>query len=387
MVRFAHISDTHLGKKQYDLVEREQDFYNSFEELIDKIIEERVDFVLHSGDLFEHSRPKVEALIEALKGFRKLNKSGIKTYSIPGNHDLMLRKGFRPSLLLFQDYGVRLLGYENKFDVLKNDDLIICGLPYRPKYYSDILKDEIQKLSKIANNHKKRILMLHQGIAPFLSWDDKFELKLTDLPSNFQYYALGHVHRRILQRFGDGFISYPGSSDIWNLHEVEDFKKKGKGFNLVDFDKLEPDIQYVKLEKTRHFDRFSIDCGNFEEELNSVKTKTTELFQRSPKKPVVGINIHGRMKFDSSYYVTKVRNVIDNNILTSRWTFSPIVDGISWDKELAIDSSEILLNFLDKNETNAYFAEEILDLLNERNVEGAIEKAKKFYQEKWKDDS
>ena len=77
MVKFAHISDTHLGYRQYNLEDREFDFYESFNETIDKILEERVDFVIHTGDLFEHYRPKVEALIQAMNGFKRLYEKGI----------------------------------------------------------------------------------------------------------------------------------------------------------------------------------------------------------------------------------------------------------------------------------------------------------------------
>lgn len=387
MVRFAHISDTHLGYKQYNLPEREQDFYNSFDELIDKIIEERVNFVIHSGDLFEHSRPKVEALIQALLGFKKLHEKGIKTYSIAGNHDIQIRKDFRPIQLLYQDYGVRLLDYERKYDIIKNEDIFIGGLPYHPVYYSEILNEEIQEISKTANNYKKRILVLHQGLDAFLPWDQKHELKITDLPSNFHYYALGHVHRRILQKFGDGILSYPGSSDIWNLHEVEDFKEKGKGFNLVDFDGREPTVQFIRLEKTRHFDKFTIDSDNFEDELNRVKNSTYKIYQKSPSKPIVGLNIIGKMKFDSAYYFSKIRQSIEEYVLTYKIKFSPIVEGVPIETKSSVNFSDILLELLDKNKTNTHFAEEILDLLNERNVTEAIELAQKFYKEKWKDDS
>ena len=38
-MRFAHLSDTHLGYRQYGLIDREKDFYDAFERIVDKIIE------------------------------------------------------------------------------------------------------------------------------------------------------------------------------------------------------------------------------------------------------------------------------------------------------------------------------------------------------------
>ena len=45
-MKFAHLADTHLGYRQFGLLEREKDFYEVFDKIIDKIIEEKVDFVL-----------------------------------------------------------------------------------------------------------------------------------------------------------------------------------------------------------------------------------------------------------------------------------------------------------------------------------------------------
>jgi len=76
-MKFAHLADNHLGYRQYNLQEREKDFYNNFVEVIDKIIEERVDFVVHSGDLFEFPKPPIEALLTVLEGLRRLKDRGI----------------------------------------------------------------------------------------------------------------------------------------------------------------------------------------------------------------------------------------------------------------------------------------------------------------------
>ena len=47
-MKFAHLADTHLGYRQFGLLEREKDFYEVFDKIIDRIIEEKVDFVIHS---------------------------------------------------------------------------------------------------------------------------------------------------------------------------------------------------------------------------------------------------------------------------------------------------------------------------------------------------
>ena len=44
--KIAHLADTHLGYRQYGLLEREEDFYDAFNKIIDDIIEK--DFFIKS---------------------------------------------------------------------------------------------------------------------------------------------------------------------------------------------------------------------------------------------------------------------------------------------------------------------------------------------------
>ena len=56
---------------------------------------------------------------------------------------------------------------------------------------------EIDNAAKNHNGHK--ILVLHQGITEF----NKFagEIQSTDLPKNFSYYAMGHLHDKDIKQF------------------------------------------------------------------------------------------------------------------------------------------------------------------------------------------
>ena len=66
-MQFIHMADTHLGYRQYGLSERENDFLEVFDDIIEETVKERPDFVVHSGDLFEYSRPPTKALLTAQK--------------------------------------------------------------------------------------------------------------------------------------------------------------------------------------------------------------------------------------------------------------------------------------------------------------------------------
>ena len=158
----AHIADTHLGYRQYGLFEREIDFYNHFNILIDKIIEEKPDFLIHSGDLFESSRPPTKALLTVQENFLKLKEENIPVYAIAGNHDIVMRKNALPPQVLYKKFGLRLIGSKNPYFI--HEDVFIGGSPYRSKYHSKSLLNSIESLENDAKSYKKKIIILHQSI-------------------------------------------------------------------------------------------------------------------------------------------------------------------------------------------------------------------------------
>ena len=57
---------------------------------------------------------------------------------------------------------------------------------------------------------KSTALVLHQGIDKYFNL--QYELEIGDIPDNFDYYALGHIHNYICDDFGKGKLVYPGSN-------------------------------------------------------------------------------------------------------------------------------------------------------------------------------
>lgn len=227
-MRFAHLADTHLGYRQYNLDEREEDFYRSFQEAVSKIIEAKCDFVVHSGDLFDSPRPHVRAMLEVMHAFERLDREGIKVFTIAGNHDMLFRKGAVPPQRLYSN--IEFLTPKNPFRVFKG--IFVCGLPYHSRIHSRALKERLHLLAKEAREYDTRIILIHQGIDKYFPL--QYELKIGDLPEGFQYYALGHIHKRILDTLGEGVLAYPGSSEMWRIDELQDWKNNGKGFYVVD---------------------------------------------------------------------------------------------------------------------------------------------------------
>jgi DNA repair exonuclease SbcCD nuclease subunit len=311
-MKFAHLADTHLGYRQYGLYEREKDFYEVFDKVIDKIIEERVDFVIHSGDLFETATPSPMALLTFQKGLLKLKGAGIPMYAIAGNHDVVMRKGSIPPHVIFKKLGLKVISTINP--TYLHGDIFIAGLPYYPASHGKALKSKLAELSQKANRHEKSILVLHQGIDKY--FDINYELEIGEIPDNFDYYAMGHIHKYVNDAYGRGRLVYPGSGEIWKTSELPDYKKNGKGFVVVDFDGPKPVVKRVTVDIPREFIERTIEYDELESGIASIR-ETIEGFD---KKPILKLKIND-VKSDTSGVYEIINDELGDFALMIRPTF------------------------------------------------------------------
>ena len=377
-MKFAHLADTHLGYRQFGLYEREKDFYEVFEKITDKIIEEKVDFVIHSGDLFDNSRPSPLALLTFQKCLIKLKNANIPVYAIAGNHDSVLRKGAIPPQVLFKKFGLKVISPINTNYMY--EDVFIAGLPYYSSSQYKNLKNKLSDLSKKAANHEKSILVLHQGIDKYFNL--QYELEIGDVPDNFTYYAMGHLHNFINDDFGEGKLVYPGSSEVWKTSELEDYRKNGKGFVIVDLDGKKPSIDRIKINIPREFIERTLDYNNLASEIEAIK-QTIKDFD---KKPILDLTVNNVTSTSNAHEI--ITEELDDLALMIRPKFKvPGEESIDLiiDKENALGPIEVLSSRLEKydDEEIIKFATELYNLLSKDKSEDAKELMDEFYKEKY----
>ncbi|MHA1450070.1 MAG: metallophosphoesterase family protein [Candidatus Hodarchaeales archaeon] len=239
--RFIHTADTHLGINQprYRTAKdwyRSHDFMKNFEILIDRVKKEDIDFVIHAGDLFNRSKPPASVVKKVIKLLFEvaLLKPVI---IIPGNHERsVIKTGLAGSFsqihvfnrpgtidLLVNGYSVSLSGFPNIRDKF-------------PQKFNNLL-DQTRY-----NNRKSdyRILVMHQLLESAKVGRNNFTfdrrnpetLLLSRLPREFDYIALGHVHRfqRLYPRHIDVPVIYPGSIERASFAETHE----KKGYLVVD---------------------------------------------------------------------------------------------------------------------------------------------------------
>ena len=291
MVRIAHLADTHLGYKQYNLDEREKDIYDSLEEIGDKILEEHADIIIHSGDLFDSPRPTPQAYRAFKKFLTKLDGKA-KIFAVLGDHDRPKSRGLAPQVL-FEDQ-IHILGVngnaEHQSLHIGGEEILIAGLSNLSRTYHPVLVEELKKLGALQLKGKLSVLVLHEGIDKFLPFAGAFEICLDEVPRNFHYCAMGHLHTRIKASFGDGELAYPGSSEIIRRDEINGWKKVGKGFFVVDVEGDDVNVRDVNLDCIRPQIEAKLSYANFEKELESL-VKQIEGMERQP---IVHVQVEGK---------------------------------------------------------------------------------------------
>ncbi len=371
-VLLAHLSDTHLGYRQYNMDEREQDFYEVFEEAVGEILREHVDVLIHTGDFFEAPRPPVKALYVAKEQLSKLRDRGVKVYAVLGDHDLPKRRGMPPHSL-FTEY-LTALGLTKDHDVVRSEgvEVFIGGVHHIPKRYKEGLKEKLRRLAKSAEGYGKSVLALHQSINKFLPFE--YELSFDELPPSFSYIALGHLHRREKAWRGNTLVAYAGSLEITRRDEVEEWKKTGKGFFIVDLSGDQPYLHPVSLTRIRPQLEVKVDVSKLMEELNRVEEKVKAL----TKKPILHLYVEG-LRIDRRRLFETVQSKLAPYLLTWR---PEVVEKAEPEKIKAkegLDWISLFKEAFNGDEELAYFAYELFKLLK-TGSEG-VEEARKLVEE------
>jgi DNA repair exonuclease SbcCD nuclease subunit len=86
--------------------------------------------------------------------------------------------------------------------------------------------------------------VLHQGITEANQFAG--ELNSSDLPNNFTYYAMGHLHDKFVKQFEQlgGTLAYPGSTEMTTS---EGIKETEKGFFIPSLVVISVDPGYARV--------------------------------------------------------------------------------------------------------------------------------------------
>jgi DNA repair protein SbcD/Mre11 len=244
-VRLVHLSDLHLGYRQYQrqtpagINQREADVAAVFRNVIERVIALKPDVVLLAGDIFHNVRPPNPAILHAFQQLSRLTEALPEAIviMIAGDHDTPRSRETVCILRLFERVGVHVVDTNPKRLLFPERQLAVLAVPETLSLPGELKPEE---------GFRYNILMLHGRVPELMSEEDA----LTDRASVnieaarlnaplWNYVALGHYH--VFARLRDN-VFYSGSMEytsarLWvDLSREKARKPPGKVFVEFDLD-------------------------------------------------------------------------------------------------------------------------------------------------------
>ena len=217
-MKFAHLADTHIRNLKYH-----KEYKEVFRKLYMKLKEEKVDCIIHCGDI-AHTKTQISPeFVEMCSDFLFNLAEIAPTYVILGNHDGNLKNSNRqdalspiaqalkhPNLKLLKDSGETEINDQFTINVLSVFDRDNWKLP--------------------TNRDRVNIALYHgavSGVKTDTGWTMESGEDDINIFNNFDYGFLGDIHKTNQLLDAEGRIRYSGSTVQQNHGETND-----KGFLL-----------------------------------------------------------------------------------------------------------------------------------------------------------
>lgn len=206
-MKFVHIADVHfdmpfilLSSKGNMGEKRRLDQRIAFQKVIDYIIQNNVEYLFISGDLYENEHIKTSTIEYINNQFKRIPNT--KVYIVAGNHDPFLKNS--PYNTFSWNDNVTI--FTSEIGVFEEKDACIYGFGF-----DDFTMEESPiNLIEIENKNKLNILLMHSSLNASTTLERAYN-PLTINQVNlfgFDYVALGHIHKK---GFFDKNVVYPGS--------------------------------------------------------------------------------------------------------------------------------------------------------------------------------
>ena len=321
MFKFAHLADCHVGANRDPVLEKLE--LAAFNKAMETCVQEQVDFVLISGDLFHANLPDMHVANEAVKKMKEVRDAGIPIYVIYGSHD------YSPNATSIIDVldSTGLIKKVVKGEVV--DGKLRLGVFVDPKTKAKLIGISGRKAGLEKNYFEildREGLEAEQGFKIFAFHSAVSELKpellaqmesipVSLLPKGFDYYASGHVHRRTESGFpGYDRVVFPGTLFAGYPRDLEDTAKgEERGFYIVYFDDIVQDVKFIEV-SVCGFEYFEYDVTD----KNSVQAKKAlleKLGNIEVKDKIAVIKIRGTLSGGKTSEVSssEIRDLLKDN--------------------------------------------------------------------------
>jgi len=240
-VRLLHTSDWHLGRAfhRVDLIDAQREFLAW---LLVQAVEQNVDAVMVSGDIFDRAVPSVDAVRCASEALRDFSIAKIPVVLIAGNHDSATRLGFGAELAEVSGIHVRTRTADLDRPVTLADDdgdVHIFAIPYLDpdvahtelacaRSHTAVLTASMDRIrSQLVRNPGRSVVLAHAFITGGQPSDSERDIRVGgvgDAPASVfdgvDYVALGHLHGAQQVSGSTAVVRYSGSPLAFSFSEI-----------------------------------------------------------------------------------------------------------------------------------------------------------------------
>ncbi|MCI0347197.1 MAG: DNA repair exonuclease [Chloroflexi bacterium] len=223
MLRLLHTADVHLGARHADLgtqaaAQRERQF-DAFRATVDLALAEKVDAVLIAGDLFDSNTQPRRSVERVAAEFKRLVDARIRTFIVPGTHDVYDRSSIYraydlPAMAGAVDRDLVTVLTPEQGDVhVQALDAVVHGRCFETKRAPT---SPLSGLDAAADDRATwHIGLVHGALAipDRTDADDVVFTKEEIAASGLDYLALGHWHSTQQGKAGGTTYAYSGSPE------------------------------------------------------------------------------------------------------------------------------------------------------------------------------
>ncbi|MEM0129359.1 MAG: DNA repair exonuclease [Thermoplasmata archaeon] len=219
---FAHLSDAHVGAWPRHPSLRAA-LRQAVLRAIDRATEQRVEFLLISGDLFHTAAPDPSEAAPVAAALRRLGDTGARIYAIYGSHDYVAHRTSWLDVLAEAGVFVRVAAdsvraegtrWTLPYVIDPPTGAVIAGISGRPH---SLDREYFRTADSEAFRSERgfRIFQFHAAVEDYLPAPLRGQIagvRREDLPPGCQYYAGGHIHCPYLGEGPDGgLLVNPGT--------------------------------------------------------------------------------------------------------------------------------------------------------------------------------
>jgi len=226
-VRFIHTGDLHLDSPFAGLVTAAPDHVaaalreatiQAWKAIVDLALEERVDFVVVAGDVFDRESRTLRGQVRFRDGLARLSAAGIPSFVVAGNHDPQssweraVQVTWPPLAHFFGSREVTGVAVRRGAGVDDDGDGEEIARVYGMSFGQADVRENLARRFRREPGVPVAVGLLHANVGQDTGHDPYAPCTLEDLrAADMDYWALGHVHRRGVLSAANPAVVYCGN--------------------------------------------------------------------------------------------------------------------------------------------------------------------------------